>query len=126
MNQTWPILHPRPFPVITENLGGKDHMIAECSKSSCIRPDLYLDGGRSCDCCDVYPVCLSHLRTHSSEGKNVKKTQPKESQPVELPPPDRVTEVKAEHPVEERVTSVEDAPPKKRRGRPPGSKNKPK
>ena len=111
-----------PLPVTTEVRMYKTHILTQ---SCCERPDIYLDHDRSCDFCPYYPECtVIHLRRHSSEAKKKRREVG-----------DKSEEVTTEVPVVVTVALNEDFPqnfvpvvkaPKAKRGRPVGSKNKPK
>jgi len=41
---------------------------AEVTATSCVRPDIFLDSGRSCDFCSLYQVCKAPCRNVSKQG----------------------------------------------------------
>ena len=41
---------------------------AEVTAHSCVRPDIFLDSGRSCDFCALYNVCKAPNRCLSKQG----------------------------------------------------------
>lgn len=45
---------------------------AEVTAHSCVRPDIFLDSGRSCDFCALYQVCKAPNRSLSKQGWQIK------------------------------------------------------
>ena len=41
---------------------------AKVTQHSCVRPDIFLDSGRSCDFCSLYQVCKAPCRNVSKQG----------------------------------------------------------
>ena len=46
-------------------------LTAELTTVSCVRPDIFLDGGRSCDFCNLYKLCKAPCRKLSKHGWQV-------------------------------------------------------
>lgn len=46
---------------------------AELTSIACVRPDIFLDGERSCDYCNLYQMCKAPCRKLSKHGWQVKK-----------------------------------------------------
>ena len=40
-----------------------EKQVAELTKSSCLRPDIFLNGDRSCNDCHIYKLCKCSIRT---------------------------------------------------------------
>ena len=49
-------------------------LAAEVTSIACARPDIYLDAARSCDYCNLYPLCAAPCRRLSKHGWQVKNT----------------------------------------------------
>lgn len=142
MNQTWTALWKEPIPTIqTEGLVGDQATMQNATLTAgCMRPDVYLDNERTCDCCPIYPYCKSYLRFHSKDDKKLRRTFSTERASTatatasattsETESSESATTMPSE-PVQSSSSSsssfVDPAMPVKRKqGRPKGSKNKPK
>lgn len=73
MNVTRPILNKTPASPRTDYKDGQESFVAQCSKVGCLRPDIFLDSNRYCDCCYHYDICLSVLRLLSCEPESIRK-----------------------------------------------------
>lgn len=125
----WP--NPLPMTKDVQMYNGK-----RIIQAGCHRPDIFLDNDRSCDFCHHYPTCTISLRRHSTEPKRKRKgieetDETKAPDVADVPNVPNIVTEETKAPVtppKEIVTPTlnADGTPKKRRGRPPGSKNKPK
>jgi len=52
-----------------------DGELSEASKTTCFRPDVYLDNDNYCDGCEFYDVCTNSLRRLADWNKTKKKSK---------------------------------------------------
>lgn len=79
MNNERQVLNKTPAPARTEYKDGHEEFLAKCTKDSgCLRPDIFLDSNRYCDCCHHYDICLSVLRLLTGEPESIRKNAKEE------------------------------------------------
>jgi hypothetical protein len=68
-----PILNPVSKPVRTEYKTDREQFLATSSKVACLRPDIFLDSGRTCDRCFHYEYCQCVLRLLTGQPESIRK-----------------------------------------------------